>query len=152
MRVADRMRREPPALDVRASLGDAARLMAEDHLGAIPVLRQHALIGLLDAGDLARAHPSAATTLTIGEIHGRLDQIRVGRVLGPTVTAVGRRTPLVDAIRLMRARRLATLPVVQGDELVGLLTEEDLLDLLARMLDEDPPGRDTPDDAPGAVR
>jgi acetoin utilization protein AcuB len=142
------MRREPPAVDIRASLGDAAWLMARDRLGAIPVLRHQALVGLLDAGDLARAHPSAATTLTIGEIHARLDQVRVGRVLAPAVTAVGRRTPLVDAIRLMRARRLAALPVVHGDELVGLLTEEDLLDLLATILDEDPPG----DDTPGPVR
>lgn len=31
----------------------------------------------------------------------------------------------------MRARRLAALPVVRGDELLGVLTEEDLLDLLA---------------------
>jgi acetoin utilization protein AcuB len=142
------MRREPPAVDIRASLGDAAWLMARDRLGAIPVLRHQALVGLLDAGDLARAHPSAATTLTIGEIHARLDQVRVGRVLAAAVTAVGRRTPLVDAIRLMRSRRLAALPVVHGDELVGLLTEEDLLDLLATILDEDPPG----DDTPGPVR
>ena len=32
--------------------------------------------------------------------------------------------------------RLAALPVVQGDRLVGLLTEDDLLELLAALLDE----------------
>jgi CBS domain-containing protein len=52
---------------------------------------------------------------------------------------VGRRTPLVDAIRLMRARRLAAVPVGQGVRLVGLLTEDDLLALLATLLDEDSP-------------
>ena len=139
MRVADRMRREPPALDVRGSLGEAARLMARAAVGALPVLRGGALAGVLDAGDVARAHPSAATTLTVGEIHASLDRVRVDRVLRPTLTAVGRRTPLADAIRLMRARRLAALPVVRGDELVGLLTEEDLLDLLATLLDDDGP-------------
>lgn len=147
MRAADRLRRAPAALDVRASLGDAARLMASTGLGAVPVLRHRAVVGVLDATDVARAHPSAATTLTVGEIHARLDQVRIDRVLGPTLTAVGGRTPLADAIRLMRARRLAALPVVRGDELVGLLTEEDLLDLLATLLDEDAPG----DDAGGAT-
>jgi len=39
----------------------------------------------------------------------------------------------------MRARRLAALPVAQGDRLVGLLTEDDLLEVLAALLDEDPP-------------
>jgi hypothetical protein len=35
----------------------------------------------------------------------------------------------------MRARRLAALPVVRGEELLGVLTEEDLLDFLAEAVD-----------------
>ena len=139
MRVAERMRPEPPAVDPGESLGCASRLLARHRLGAVPVVRGHALIGLLDAADLDGAHPSVATTLAIGEIADRLDRVPVERVLRPDLAAVGRRTPLVDAIRLMRARRLAALPVVQGDRLVGLLTEDDLLALLAALLDERPP-------------
>ncbi len=139
MRVAERMRPGPPALDAGESLGHAGRLLARHRLGALPVVRRHALIGLLDAADLDRAHPSAATSLAIGEIAGRLDRVRVERVLRPDLAAVGRRTPLVDAIRLMRARHLTTLPVVQGDRLIGLLTEDELLELLATLLEEEPP-------------
>jgi len=139
MRVAERMRAEPPVADVGESLGRAGRLLARHRLGALPVSRRGALIGLLEAADLARAHPSAATSLAIGEIAGRLDRVRVERVLRPGPAAVGRRTPLVDAIRLMRARHLAALPVARGDRLVGLLAEDDLLDLLAALLDEEPP-------------
>lgn len=139
MRVAERMRREPVAVSPAESLEHAARLLARHRVGALPVVRRSALVGLLAAADLDRAHPSAATTLAVGEIHGRLDRIRVDRVVRPDLTAVGRRTPLVDAIRLMRNRRLAALPVARGDLLVGLLTEDDLLELLAALLDEDPP-------------
>jgi len=139
VRVADRMRGEPIAVTPGESLGQASRLLARHRLGAVPVVRGSALVGLIAAADLDRAHPSAATTLTFGEIHGRLDRVRIDRVVPPSVTAVGRSTPLVDAIRLMRARRLAALPVAQGDRLVGLLTEDDLLEVLAALLDEDPP-------------
>jgi acetoin utilization protein AcuB len=135
------MRPAPEAVDPGESLGRAGRLLARHRLGAIPVVRGQALVGLLDASTLARAHPSAATTLTVGEIHSRLDQVRIGRVLAGDLPAVGRRTPLIDAIRLMRARCLAALPVAQGDRLVGLLAEEDLLELLATLLDGDPPPR-----------
>ena len=138
MRVAERMRSGPPALDAGESLGHAGRLLARHRLGALPVVRRDALIGLLDAADLDRAHPSAATSLAIGEIAGRLDRVRVERVLQPDLAAVGHRTPLVDAIRLMRARHLAALPVARGDRLVGLLVEDDLLELLAALLDESP--------------
>lgn len=136
MRVADRLRREPLAVEPGESLGHAGRLLTRHRLGAVPVVRGTTLIGLLDPTDLARAHPSAVTTLALGEIPGRLDRVRIERVLRPDPTAVGRRTPLVDAIRLMRTRRLAVLPVAQGDRLVGVLAEDDLLGLLSTLLDE----------------
>ena len=134
MRAADRMRREPIAVHAAESLGHGERVLARDRLGAVPVVRRDTLVGLLDAADVARAHPSAATSLAIREIHGRLD-----RIARPDPPAVGRRTPLADAVRLMRTRRLAALPVVQGEWLVGLLTDDDLLELLAALLDGDPP-------------
>jgi len=130
MRVAERMRREPVAVGPGESLGLAGRLLAR---------RRSALVGLLAAVDVDRAHPSVASTLAIREIPARLDRVRIDRVIQPAVTSVGRRTPLVDAIRLMRARRLPALPVTEGDRLVGLLTEDDLLALLATLLEEDEP-------------
>lgn len=137
MRVAERMRREPVAVGPGESLGLAGRLMARHRVDALPVVRRSALVGLLAAADLDRAHPSVASTLAVREIPARLDRVRIDRVIRPTVTSVGRRTPLVDAIRLMRARRLPALPVTQGDRLVGLLTEDDLLALLATFLEND---------------
>jgi hypothetical protein len=70
-------------------------------------VRRSAVIGMLGEIDLALAHPSAATTLTVGEIAGRLAQTPIREILSEGVTAVGPRTPLTEAIRLMRARRLA---------------------------------------------
>jgi CBS domain-containing protein len=88
---------------------------------------------------LAAVHPSVATTLTYGEVAGRLARIPVQRVLGPEITAVGPRTPLVEAVRLMRARRLKVLPVVRGAELVGLVTEGEMLALLEELLESATP-------------
>jgi acetoin utilization protein AcuB len=139
MRVAERMRREPVAVGPGESLGLAGRLLARHRIDALPVLRRSALVGLLAAVDVDRAHPSVASTLAIREIPARLDRVRIDRVIPPAVTSVGRRTPLVDAIGLMRARRLPALPVTEGDHLVGLLTEDDLLALLATLLEEDEP-------------
>lgn len=136
MRVAERMRREPVAVGPGESLGLAGRLLARHRIDALPVLRRSALVGLLAAVDVDRAHPSVASTLAIREIPARLDRVRIDRVIQPAVTSVGRRTPLVDAIRLMRARRLPALPVTEGDRLVGLLTEDNLLALLATFLEE----------------
>jgi acetoin utilization protein AcuB len=137
MRVAERMRREPVAVGPGESLGLAGRLLARHRIDALPVVRRSALVGLLAAVDIDRAHPSVASTLAVREIPARLDRVRIDRVIQRAVTSVGRRTPLVDAIRLMRARRLPALPVTEGERLVGLLSEDDLLALLATLLEED---------------
>jgi acetoin utilization protein AcuB len=135
MRVADRMRRDMTHLGPRDSIARAAYLLAQQGLGAIAVMRRSALVGVLGEADVARARPSAATTLSVGEIGGRLAQTPIGEILPRGVTVVGPRTSLTEGIRLMRARRLAALPVVRGEELLGVLTEEDLLDLLAVVAD-----------------
>ena len=136
MRLAERMRREPVAVGPGESLGLAGRLLARHRVDALPVVRRSALVGLLAAVDVDRAHPSVASTLAVRGIPARLDRVRIDRVIQPAVTSVGGRTPLVDAIRLMRARRLSALPVAEGDRPVGLLTEDDLPALLATFLEE----------------
>jgi CBS domain-containing protein len=44
-------------------------------------------------------------------------------------------TPIRAAIELMLERRIGCLPVVDGDEVVGLLSETDCLRHLAHVLD-----------------
>jgi CBS domain-containing protein len=104
------------------------------------------LVGVLDACDVACAHPSAATTLSRTEIAGRLTLIPVRRILRADATTVGRRTPLTQAIRLMRRRHVSVVPVTRGEDLVGVLTDDVLLEMLAEMLDDargDQPGRES---------
>ena len=43
-------------------------------------------------------------------------------------------TLVIDAARLMRDRKIGGLPVMDGLELVGIVTETDLLDALIKLL------------------
>lgn len=44
-------------------------------------------------------------------------------------------TSIIDAMNLMRSKRIGCLPVVQGKELVGIITEMDFLRITARLLE-----------------
>jgi acetoin utilization protein AcuB len=133
VRARDLMRRD---LAVRPdeSLDRAARLMASAGVGEIPVADRGRLVGVLAERDLAAAHPSAATTLSVGEIRGWLDRVPVRKVMATGATAVGPDTPVVEAIRLMRAKHLTAVPVVRDDQLVGLVTRSDVLAVLEGLL------------------
>ena len=43
----------------------------------------------------------------------------------PTVWSIGPEEPVIEAIRLMAEKHVGALPVVQGDQLVGILSERD---------------------------
>lgn len=136
MRAGDRMRRETACIDPRESLARAAHVVGPDRAGAVPVASESVLMGVLEARDAARAHPSAVTTLSRTEMAHRLTTIPVHRILRTSMTTVGRRTPVTEAIRLMRRRRVSVLPITRGEELIGVLTDDVLLEMLAEILDD----------------
>lgn len=43
---------------------------------------------------------------------------------------------ILDAIKLMRDKKIGCLPVVQNEELVGIITENDFLDITARLIEQ----------------
>jgi acetoin utilization protein AcuB len=45
-------------------------------------------------------------------------------------------TSIRDAARLMHERKVGALPVIDGDRVVGILTERDVLRAFGEMLDE----------------
>lgn len=63
------------------------------------------------------------------------DQITVRDIMHADPVTVGPDTPTVEAIRLMRDKRLSCLPVVEDGSLVGLITEYDLIVVASRLLE-----------------
>ena len=56
------------------------------------------------------------------------------------VVVVGPECPLVDAAQIMVQRKIGCLPVVEDDELVGIITEMDALRILVEVLGGGEPG------------
>ena len=127
MRVGDRAWRGIVTVSPAESLAAAAELMRRHRIDHLPVVERGALVGIVTATDLDAAAPSAATTLTVREVRDRLSRIPVSQAMTRDVIAVAPETPLAEAARLMRDRDLGALPVVRGDEVVGILTVSDLL-------------------------
>jgi CBS-domain-containing membrane protein len=45
-------------------------------------------------------------------------------------------TPTIEALRMMRRLGVGCLPVIQNERLFGIITEEDFMDLAAKLLEE----------------
>ncbi|MEM9555084.1 MAG: glutamate-cysteine ligase family protein [Acidobacteriota bacterium] len=62
--------------------------------------------------------------------------VAVSEVMVRDLVTVTRDTPTLDAIELMRKHRIASLPVVDGDQLIGIVTERDFIQLSSKLLED----------------
>jgi len=141
MLVGERMRRNPITVTEDVGVGEALRIMRENKIRRLPVLDRHGkLIGIVSEKDLLQASPSPATSLSIFELNYLLSKLTVKKVMGSPVITVDEQTPLEEAARIMADNRIGGLPVMRGDELVGIITETDLFKIFLELLGARDPG------------
>ncbi|MDR7480921.1 MAG: CBS domain-containing protein [Armatimonadota bacterium] len=137
MLVRDCMTPDPTTVAPQTSLGDALRVMRRQRIRHLPVMERDRLVGIVTWTDLMRASPSPASGLAAWEIPELLAQAPVRDVMTEHPVTVAPDLPVEDAARLLRERKIGSLPVVDGDRLVGIVTESDLFDALVRLLGGD---------------
>jgi CBS domain-containing protein len=105
----------------------AASLMDWRHIRHVPVEDdQGRLVGLVTHRNLLRL-------LSAGP---RNENVSVRDVMVPNPVTVSPTTPTLDAIQQMRERKIGCLPVVDADQLVGIVTSYDFLEASARLFRE----------------
>lgn len=134
MKVEDRMTRDVFALEINAPLREAWELVEEQGIRRFPVLDDGRLVGIVTDRDLRNATASSVV-LTEKKYHDfLLDTIRVESVMTPNPRTVTPDTTLKEAARLVLDMKVGGLPVLEGEQLVGIITETDLLNALEEML------------------
>ncbi len=135
MLVRERMTQNPVTAGPGTTLTEALRLMRERKVRRLPVLDSHGkLVGIVSDKDLLYASPSPATTLSMWELPDLLSRIKVEHLMTHDVITVTSDTPLEDAARIMADSKIGGLPVMEGEKLVGIITETDLFKSLLELL------------------
>lgn len=109
---------------------EAARLMRQHHVGDVVVIE--------DRGGV-RVPVGVVTDrdLVVEIMAPELDQmvITVGDIMTPDIATVKENTGVFEAVQYMRAKGVRRLPVVNHNAgLIGIITLDDLLELLAEEL------------------
>lgn len=101
-----------------ATVFDAIRLMAEKNIGALPVLADGRLVGIFTERDYTRK--VALMGKTSKETHVR-------EVIAREILTVTPDDSVEDCMRLMTEHRVRHLPVVEGVNVVGIVSIGDLV-------------------------
>jgi len=141
---ADIMAREVVTIGPDESVARAAALMTANDVSALPVVNTDGrLIGIISEADLLRREEIAtaarrpswvksitpATTLATDFVKSRSK--RVADLMSKDVISVSEFASLNDIAALLERNRIKRVPVVRGDQLVGIVSRGNLIQALA---------------------
>ena len=128
----------PITLSPEESLMEALQMMRLRKIRRVPVVSAAGkLVGLLTEGDLKRAEPSTLSD-TQEEFTAVMEGTQVNRIMIQNLVTARPDTPLIDAARTLFKNKYGALPVLEGDKLVGILTDHDLIGALVKVLESQP--------------
>ncbi len=127
MYVHERMTRRPTVAMPDQSVAKAYQLMQENRFSQLPVVDDdNKLIGLVTEKLLAEVNPSSATSLSVYEINYLLSKTKVKDIMKTGIFRISRDALLEDAALVMKENRISSLPVTDGEYLVGIITRTDI--------------------------
>ncbi len=126
LRVRDYMTAGPTTLTPEARLLDAVLTIRGSNIRHLPIVSDGKLVGLLSDRDISRFSPSILRA-SQEEYNELFEQTLVRTVMTKNLTTVGPDTSLAEAVSLLISNKLGCLPVVEGEQLVGILSVTDAL-------------------------
>jgi acetoin utilization protein AcuB len=129
--VGDWMTPNPITIQEDASIIEAIHLLKEKNIRRLPVMKGAAIAGLVTEKMLLGYMPTKATSMDQWEVHYLLSKTAVKEAMNPRPYTVRAETPLAEAAKLLRERKLNGVIVVDSaGKLGGLLTTTNALEAL----------------------
>jgi len=126
------MNRDLITVDKQASLRRARRILDQHRIRHLLVVDDKRLVGIVTDRDLRQAAPSSKSPLTISERQEFMDELKVLEVMSRKLITASSTTTIREAAKVMVSEKIGCLPVVDGNQLVGIVTQADLLEMLVR--------------------
>lgn len=144
MKAMDVMVRDVVTVKADDSVADAARLLADHDISALPVVDEAgAVIGVISEADLMRREeigtekhrpwwleamtPGATLAGEFAKAHGH----KVGEIMSDTVISASEETPVGEIANLLEKHRIKRVPILRDGRLVGVVSRSNLIQALA---------------------
>ena len=92
------------------------------------------LVGIVSDRDLKQNWASPATTLSVHELNYLLQKVEVRMIMVKTLKTVAPDTTIERAAYIMQTENISSLPVMAGEQLVGIVTSTDVMAVLLQAI------------------
>jgi CBS domain-containing protein len=126
-RVRDIMETKLVTISASERLSMVEDIMRLGRVRHMPVVQGGKLVGVVSERDLLRASLSVLSEHRDAERRMFLHVVEISRVMSSPPFVIAPDATIREAALLMADRKIGCLPVVDGDRLIGMVTETDVL-------------------------
>jgi acetoin utilization protein AcuB len=128
------MKKEVITVEAKIPILDALDVMKKNNIRHLPVTKDGKFTGFVTRGMLRDASPSDATSLSIYELNYLISKMTIDRIMIKDPITISPDLPVEEAIWLGQKHGIAGFPVLEGQKLVGIITQSDISGVVANAL------------------
>ena len=117
MKVKEMMSKTVMSVDPDTSVIDIAKIMKDNNIGSVPVVKGNKVIGIITDRDIVLRDTALAKDN---------QTLKAKDVMSQGITTANPEMDIHDAADLMAEKQIRRLPVVENDKLIGMLALGDL--------------------------
>jgi acetoin utilization protein AcuB len=135
MYVGTVMRTNLVTVSPQTSLVAAKKIIEEKRISHLLVVNDKGkLVGIISDRDLKQNWASPATSLSAHELNYLLDKVEVSMIMIKMVVTIPTSTTIERAAYIMQQNRINALPVMENDQLAGIITSTDVMGVLLQAI------------------
>jgi acetoin utilization protein AcuB len=128
MRIERRMKRDVVTVRPADTFLHAMHLIRDRGIRHLPVVEGRQVVGIVTDRDIRQASVSPASHLNTSEAQALLDKVTVAEIMSKPAIIIDPDDTVEEAARRLLKHRIGGLPVVRDGQLVGIITETDVLE------------------------
>ena len=115
--IKDIMINDLAVLDISATIKDAANLMHEKNIDCIIISKENLPIGIITERDFVKRIAAREKSLTLS----------LEKVMSSPLIAINPDETVWEAAQIMKTNNIHKLPVIENDQIIGIITTTDLV-------------------------
>jgi acetoin utilization protein AcuB len=135
MKVREWMTPDPFTLTEGDRVKTAVQHLLSAGIRHVPILRDGALVGIVTDRDLRRALPSVEAGASPERYQAFMERTTLRDIMTVDPVTCTPDTDIADAVEIFVERKLGAIAVLEGDELVAILTQIDVLRAFLEVLE-----------------